>query len=187
MNDEGGSRIGEQGEAEPLEYRDIARIAHENFQQDGTQAERRDVKKGRPADQKLDPGPHGADIGAEIEDIGHQHQPDQRIEQWPRIIPAQIAGNAQSGDAADARADLLDPCHQGIGEQQRPGEPIAELRAGLGIRGNPAGIVVGGAGDQTWTQDLRQGRAIAGGDRLVAFDGHRNPAPACPAIEPAGN
>ena len=46
--------------------------------------------------------------------------------------------------------------HQRIGEQQRPSQAVAELRAGLGIGRDAAGVVVRGAGDQARPHDIAQ-------------------------------
>ena len=79
----------------------------------------------------------------------------------PRIVPAQVAGDAVAGRPADPGADLLDRRHQRIGEQQRPADAEAELRAGLAIGGDAAGIVVGGAGDEAGPQRLEDGQCNA--------------------------
>src|SRR5262249_12083280 len=76
------------------------------------------------------------------------HEPDQQMEQPGGIVAPDVAGDAAAGHPADARADQLDRRHQGIAEQQRPAEAVAELRTGLGVGGNAAGIVVGSAGDE---------------------------------------
>ena len=65
-------------------------------------------------------------------------QADQHIEQRRGIMPAHIAGEAAPGHAADLRADHLDRAHQRIGQEQRPAEAVAELRAGLRIGGDAA-------------------------------------------------
>ncbi len=93
-------------------------------------------------------------------------RPDDAARQPARIMAAQIAGDAEPGNAADARADLLDRRHQRIAEQQGPGEAVAELRADLGIGGDAARIVVGGAGDQAGPHDLQQLRPLRLLDRI---------------------
>src|SRR4030095_3479811 len=50
------------------------------------------------------------------------------------------------------RAHHLDADHQRIGENDGPAHLIAELRAGLRIGCNSAGVVVGGAGDEAWAK-----------------------------------
>ena len=49
------------------------------------------------------------------------------------------------------RAHQLHRRHQRVGEQHRPQQTVAELRAGLGISGDAARIVVGSAGDDAGT------------------------------------
>ena len=68
-------------------------------------------------------------------------------------MPPEIGGDAAPGDAADPGADLLDRGHQRIGEHHRPADGVAELRADLGIGRDAAGIVVGGAGDQSGAEN----------------------------------
>jgi hypothetical protein len=63
-------------------------------------------------------------------------------------MAAHIARQAMACDAANLRADHLDRAHERIGEHERPPEGIAELRAGLGIGGHAAGIVVRSASDK---------------------------------------
>ncbi len=82
-------------------------------------------------------------------------------EQPWRVMPPQVAGDAVSGDAADAGADLLDRHHQRIAEHQRPGQAKAELRADLRIGRDTAGIVVRCASDQAGAHDLYKLRATA--------------------------
>ena len=60
---------------------------------------------------------------------------------------------ALAGDPPDARADQLDGRHQRQCEHHGPQQCVTELRAGLGIRGDAAGIVVGSAGDQSRSQE----------------------------------
>ena len=68
----------------------------------------------------------------------------------------EILGEAGAGDPADMRADQLDRRHQRIGEQHRPQQAVAEVGAGLGVSGDAAGIVVGGAGDDARAKLLGQ-------------------------------
>ena len=63
-------------------------------------------------------------------------------------MPADIAGNAVPGDAADARGNFLDRRHQRKRQQHGPADAVTELRAGLAVGADAGGIVVGGAGDQ---------------------------------------
>ena len=73
-----------------------------------------------------------------------------------RVMRADVAGDALAGDPADARADFLDRRHQREAEQHHPAHRIAELRAGLRVGGDAAGVVVGGAGDQSRAEPCEQ-------------------------------
>ena len=110
--------------------------------------ETHNVETGRTADQQLQRRGHCAEIGAEIDRIRNQQQSDDRVEQPARIMRANVAGNPLPGGAAHARADLLDRRHQREAEQHHPAHCVAELSPGLGVGGDAARIVVGGAGDQ---------------------------------------
>ena len=61
---------------------------------------------------------------------------------------AKIAGDPLAGDATDPGADLLNCDHQWIAEQHGPRDRKAELRAGLAIGANAAGVVVRCSGDE---------------------------------------
>ena len=78
------------------------------------------------------------------------------IEQPCRIMPADIAGNAVAGDAADARGDFLDRRHQRKRQQHGPADAVAELRAGLAVGADPRRIVVGRAGDQAGAERFQR-------------------------------
>ena len=124
-----------------------------------------DIEAGRAADQQLQRRGHRAEIGAQIDDVRKQQQPDDRAKQPARVMRADVAGDALAGDAADARADLLDRHHQREAEQHHPAHRVAELRAGLRVGGDAARIVVGGAGDQSRAESAEQplARSAAGG------------------------
>ena len=111
-------------------------------------------------DQQLQRRPHRAQIGAQIDEVGEHEKQHDAAGQPRRIMPAQIAGDAEAGDAADARADLLDRHHQRVAEHQRPGQAIAELGADLRIGGDAAGVIIRGAGDQARPQHLEKPWAI---------------------------
>jgi hypothetical protein len=99
---------------------------------------------------------HRAEIGSEIDRVGRRKQTDDGVKH-PRWKEAtDVSSQASSRDSADLSADQLDRAHQRIGEQQRPSQAVTELRAGLGIGGNAAGIVVRCARDQSWAQDVAQ-------------------------------
>ena len=112
---------------------------------------------------------HRAKVGTDIDGVGDQQQQDEPVGQPRRIMAHQIAGDAVAGDPADAGADHLHRRHQGVGEDHRPAEAVAVLRAGLAVGGDAAGIVVGRAGDQAGADDAPPVElAPAPGDAVVA-------------------
>ena len=60
----------------------------------------------------------------------------------------------------DLGADHLNGAHQRVGQQQRPAEGVAELRARLRIGGDAAWIVVRSSGDKSWPHDIGQLRSF---------------------------
>ncbi len=106
----------------------------------------------RPADEQLQGIAHGRDVGSDIDRVRHQQKADDPVKQPARVVAIDIGSEPMPADAADSRADDLDRHHQGIREDHRPQHAVAELRPGLGIGGDPAGIVIGGAGDQARPQ-----------------------------------
>ena len=129
---------------------------------------------GRAADDQRQRIAHGAEIGAEIDHIGDEQQAHDEAQQARRVVLPQIAGDALAGDAADAGADLLDRRHQRKAEQHDPAHAVAVLGADLGICGDAAGIVVGGAGDKAGPEQLPEPvqAARAGLDLRGSGDGH---------------
>ena len=75
-----------------------------------------------------------------------------------RVVAAQVRGQAPAGGAADAGADRLDHDHERKGDEQRPAELEAEACAGLGVGGDAARVVVGGAGDEPGPEHRAQPR-----------------------------
>ena len=156
LHHEGHAHIGEQRQRQPLQDRDVAGIAGEDLQEHGDQAEGGHVEQLVAADQQPQARAHGAQVRADVDDVGHHQQSDDRIDHRVGVVLLQVAGDAAAGHPADAGADLLDGAHQGPGDHHHPGEAKAELGAGLGIGGDAGGIVVRGAGDQARAQHLQQ-------------------------------
>ena len=69
-------------------------------------------------------------------------------------MPTQVGGDAVTHGSPNPGADLLDSRHQRIGEQHGPADTETKLGTGLAVRSNTRGIVIGGAGDETWPQRL---------------------------------
>src|SRR5262249_57825633 len=85
--------------------------------------------------------------GAEQDERGAEYEP-------ARVVLADRPGQAPSRDETDPRAHELDGGHQGEREEGRPQERVAEGRARDGVCRDPAGVVVGRAGDETGPQGL---------------------------------
>ncbi len=160
VDDERHRDIGEQRHGQPFEHRDIARITRERLEQHRHQPEGGHIEERGAADQQLQPRPHRAEIGAEVDDVGDHHQQHDAGAQAGRVMMLEIAGDAAPGHPADPRADLLDRAHQRPGEEHHPGKAEAELRADLRVSGDAAGIVVRRASDEARPQHLEQFRPL---------------------------
>jgi hypothetical protein len=169
VHNEGADHIAEQRQAPPFQDGDVACVAGEDLQPGRERTEQHDVDQGGAADQQLQRRAHRAEIGAQVDQIGGQQQQDDAPRQPRRVVPAQIAGDAEAGDATDPRANLLDRCHQRVAEHQRPGQAVPELRADLRIGGDAAGVVIRRPGDQARPQHLEQ---LSAG-RLPGLVAHR--------------
>jgi hypothetical protein len=76
------------------------------------------------------------------------------VDDQSRIVADEVAGDAAAGHPPDPGGNFLDGGHEREGHDERPAEPVPELRADLGIGCNAGGIVVGGAGDEPRPHDL---------------------------------
>ena len=148
--------IGQQRERQPLEERRIARKGDEDLQAEGDEREQHDVDLARAAGDQLERVAHGAKIGGDVERVGGGEQADDEVEQRPREVLADVGGEPVPGDPADTRADDLNADHQRRGEEHRPQQAVAVLRAGLRIGGDAARIVVRRAGDEPRPEALDQ-------------------------------
>ena len=136
------------------------------MRRDRHHAKEHDIDDAVAADQQLGRVRHGAEIGGDVDGVGDEQQRHHDVEQRGRIVPADIAGDAVPGDAADPRGDFLDRRHQRKGQQHGPADAVAELRAGLAVGADPRRIVVGRAGDQAGPERLC---GIAEAKRLMRF------------------
>ena len=159
-NSEHRGNISQEGDREPSQHCRVSRITHEHFEEDGDSRKRGNEQELRSVNEKSQRRRHGSEIGADIDDVGNEEQPDQRVNQQRRIMAAHIAGEALAGNAANLRADHLNCAHQRIGEQERPGQGVAELRASLRIGGYATGIVVRGAGDEAGPHNVGELRPV---------------------------
>ena len=114
----------------------------------------------------MDPGDearrvgHGTQVGADIDRVGDEQQPDEKESQPGGVMAAKVAGEPVAGGAADPRADHLHGRHQRVGEDHRPAEAVAELRTGLAVGRDATGIVVGCAGDQARSEDVFKAKLV---------------------------
>ncbi len=104
---------------------------------------------------------HRADVGRDVDGVGHHQQAHQRQREPARAHLGDVGAQALSGDPADARRQHLDADHQRRGQQQRPHQAEAELRADLRIGGDAARVVVGGAGDEAGAQSAGEAVDLA--------------------------
>ena len=73
--------ISEEGEREPAQHGDIARVAHKDFHEARSRRERRDIEPLRAWQNQSERGAHRAEVCAEVDDIGDDEQAHQRIEE----------------------------------------------------------------------------------------------------------
>jgi hypothetical protein len=156
MHDERADHIAEQRQAPPLQDGGVAGVADEYLQPGGKHPERHDIDQGGAADQQLQRRAHRTEIGTQVDQVGGQQQQNDAAREPRRIVPTQISGDAEAGDPADPRADLLDRRHQRVAEHQRPRQAVPELSADLRIGGDAAGIVIRRPSDQARPQHLEQ-------------------------------
>ena len=151
IDGERGRDIGQQRQRRPFQNLDIAFVAGKNLQAPRTAppAPRHNRRGSTPPITRSSASPMAPRSAPRLMMLAISSSTTIAPQQRHRIVAAQIGGDAETGDAADAGADLLNRGHQGIGEHHRPADGIAELRADLRIGGDAAGIVVGGAGDQS--------------------------------------
>ena len=67
-------------------------------------------------------------------------------------MATQVLGDAETGDAADPGADLLDDDHQRQAEEHGPGQRVAVLGADLAVGRDAARVIVGRSRDQAGTE-----------------------------------
>jgi hypothetical protein len=89
---------------------------------------------------------HGRDVGGNVEGIGCDQKKHQRQHQPTRHHFHHIGRKALARHPADQCAHELDRDHEGNGEEDRPQQAVAELRAGLRVGRNARRVVVRRAG-----------------------------------------
>ena len=162
LDGEGDRDIGQQCQRQPFEPAHVGLITHVHLQRQAERAETRRIQPYRPSRDQMHRLRHRGDIRGQVERVGRQQQSDHGPQHYWRKIALDVGGQAAPRNAADARADELDRDHQRQRQRHGPQHRVAELRAGLGIGGDAAGIVVRRAGDQAGAQRGRaDGRGLA--------------------------
>ena len=85
IHHEGNRHIREQHEAAPFQDGDIALVWRKHLEPGAADGETHNVETGRTANQQLQRSGHRAEIGAEVNRICKQQQPDDHVEQHARI------------------------------------------------------------------------------------------------------
>ena len=156
LHHEHDAHVCEQAQTQPFQVGDIPPVGDENLQAEARQPEAQDEHEHRAADQQVQTRSHGADIRADVDGVGQEQEPDGGMQHPLRKMLAQAGGQTVSGDPSHLCADFLDAAHQGIREHHGPQHAQAELAAHLGVCGDAAGVVVGGAGDDAGTDQSQQ-------------------------------
>src|ERR1035437_9924691 len=104
---------------------------------------------GRHAREQVGGVRHAAKVGADVDRVGDEQRAGRGAKQPSRILLAQCAGQAASGDQPDPRAHHLHRRHERPKHGRGPEELRAALRARDGIGRDSRRIVVGGARNDT--------------------------------------
>ena len=149
-------RVRHEGQRQPFQDGREALIRHEQLKRDSDQAEPQRVVMRGATNDELQRFAHRADVGRDIQGVGHHQQTHDEIEQRTGIVIADIARDAVPGDATDARRHDLNADHQRRREEHAPQHAEAELRTGLRIRRDAAWIVVRGAGNEAGAEAAQE-------------------------------
>ena len=149
MGDEDGDdEIREKCSAEHLEdERDAGEGAqHQQCRDEAARHQRPDP--GRSGVEELHARADGDEVGGDVEAVGHDESDEEHGEDRStgpvESLDGQLAEPC-AGRKCRAVTDLLDRGHQRQGQQGGPQERQAVLGTGLGVGGDPGGIVVGRA------------------------------------------
>ena len=148
--------VGEQGQGQPLEDTHRALVGKENLGCDTQQPEAEHIQFQRPADQQPHGFTHGANVGRDVDRIGHHQQGHQRDGQPARADFLDIGCKSLRRHPADTRRQHLDAYHQRRGQQQRPDQPEAKLRASLRVSGYSTRVIVRRARNQAGAEPFHQ-------------------------------
>ena len=159
LHGEGGGDIGKQRQRQEFQHRRVASIGQEHLEQGRAGREDQRMLVVEPADDQRERLRHCGDVGGDVESVGGNQQRHESQHEPARRKLHHVGGQPLAGDPADLRADELNRDHERRGQEDRPQQSVAELRAGLRIGGDARRIVVGRAGDQAGTEPLQQHRS----------------------------
>ena len=145
LGDECGDHVREQREREPLQRVGDLVIAQAHRRVADAETEQRFVDLRRTAAEHLRRVAHAGEIGRDVDRVGDQQRQREQRDQPAWKFLAQRAGEADSGDHADARAHHLHAAHQRPCQESRPQHAGAELRTCDRIRRDAGWIVIRGA------------------------------------------
>ena len=140
--------VREQHGCQPLETAGEGRIRRPQRDRDDRESEHRHERHGGQPGEQFGGVGHPAEVRRNVEDVGAEQQQTRDGEKPPRVVMANGAGQAAAGDEADACADELDGGHERKRRERRPERRVAERGSRHRVRRDPAGIVVGRAGDE---------------------------------------
>ncbi len=140
--------IGEQHQRHELQHRRIAAIGDEHLQERRCCRENQRVFVVEAADHERQGFAHRRDVGGDVEGVGRDQQRDEDEHDRARRDLHHVCGEALAGDASDLGTDQLDRDHERGREENGPQQPVAKLRAGLGVGRNARRVIVGRAGDK---------------------------------------
>ncbi len=150
---ERGHDVGKQDSGQPLEPLSEGRVGRVDRRDQNDEPEHGYRHDGRHAREHVGDVRHAGEVGRDVEDVGDQQQETRDVEKRARIVAADRGGQAAAADESDPRADELHRRHQRKGRQRHPEHPVPERGAGDGIGGDPARIVVRGAGHEPRSED----------------------------------
>jgi hypothetical protein len=145
---EDDGHVGQQRECQPLEIANVPFVPKEHLEYEAEQPEDHRIQVCRAAHEQAHRLPHGGNVCSDVHGVCDQQHAYDSVQDRSRENGFDVRRQAPSRDTADPRADHLDPHHQRISEDHCPEHVEAELRAGLGIGRDTAGIIIGRPGDE---------------------------------------
>ena len=192
---EGGEDVGEQHQGEPLEgARDLPVRGPEQQGDDEGRVERRPHRGGYPGHHRARRR-HPAQVGPDVDDVGHDQERAGRPQHAARVAVADHARQTPAADHPEPRAHELHRGHEREGEQRGPEWRVPEGGARHRVGRDAGGIVVGRPGDEPRAElgeeSPHPSRPLArlGSGHVARRSGrrfprrHRGPFPSLPQIE----